>query len=259
MKNIFHGIAGLGGSLMLAACVSQTTIEVKPAEQAASSGPAQRAQVRTELAGEYYRVGNLGAALEAAQQAAAIMPTYAPAYNMLGIIHMQLGQNPSAVQAFEQAIKLAPNDSETLNNYGWYICQRQDPRQAMPYFQAALKDPLYNSPERAMHNAGVCAAKSGDAATAEAQFRAALQRQPQYGPSLLALAELVFSQGRVREADALLVRHMQVMQASGADALLLGVRIARATGDKTAETSYVQQLRRRFPDSPQTRFATEVR
>jgi len=129
----------------------------------------------------------------------------------------------------------------------------------MPYFQAALKDPLYNSPERAMHNAGVCAAKSGDAATAEAQFRAALQRQPQYGPSLLALAELVFSQGRVREADALLVRHMQVMQASGADALLLGVRIARATGDKTAETSYVQQLRRRFPDSPQTRFATEVR
>ena len=33
---------------------------------------------------------------------------------------------------------------------------------------------------------------------------------------------------------------------------------ARANGDKTAETSYVQQLRRRFPDSPQARFASEV-
>ncbi|MEP7155745.1 MAG: type IV pilus biogenesis/stability protein PilW [Betaproteobacteria bacterium] len=262
MKNKFVG-AGRMATLLLAgalsACVSQTTIEVKPAEQAANSGPIQRAQVRTELAGEYYRVGNLGAALEAAQQATTISPVYAPAYNMLGIIHMQLGQDAKAVQAFEQAVKLAPNDSEMLNNYGWFICQRQSPKQAMPYFQAALKDPLYNSPERAMHNAGVCAAKSGDPTTAEAQFRAALVRQPQYAPTLLALAELVFSQGRVREADALLVRHMQVMQASGADALLLGVRIARATGDKAAETSYAQQLRRRFPDSPQLRFATEVR
>ena len=61
------------------------------------------------------------------------------------------------------------------------------------------------------------------------------------------------------EADALLVRHMQVMQASSADALLLGVRIARAKGDKAAEVSYVQQLRRRFPDSPQAIAATEVR
>lgn len=242
----------------LSGCVSQTTIEVKPAEQAANSGPIQRAQVRTELAGEYYRVNNLGAALEAAQQAIAVAPNYAPAYNMLGIIHMQLGQDGRAAQDFEQAIKLAPNDSEILNNYGWFICQRQNPKLAMPYFQAALKDPLYNSPERALHNAGVCAAKSGEATVAEAQFRAALQRQPQYAPSLLGLAELVFSQGRVREADALLVKHMQVMQASGADALLLGVRIARANGDKTAETTYVQQLRRRFPDSPQMRFVTEV-
>ena len=52
---------------------------------------------------------------------------------------------------------------------------------------------------------------------------------------------------------------MQVMQASGADALLLGVRIARAVGDKTAEVSYMQQLRRRFPDSPQTRASAEAR
>jgi len=41
--------------------------------------------------------------------------------------------------------------------------------------------------------------------------------------------------------------------------LLLGVRIARANGDKTAETSYTQQLRRRFPDSPQTRAVSDAR
>lgn len=246
-------------SLLLTGCVSQTTVEVKVAEQAANSGPSQRAQIHTERAGEYYRLGNLSVALDAAQQAVAVLPTYAPAYNMLGIIYMQLREDTKAAQAFEQALKLAPNDPETLNNYGWYVCQRQNPTQAMQYFRAALKDPLYNSPERAMHNAGVCSRKAGDIATAEIQFREALQRQPLHAPSLLELADLTFAQGRVKEADALLVRHMQVMQASSADALLLGIRIARANRDKVAEVSYVQQLRRRFPDSPQTRAATEDR
>jgi type IV pilus assembly protein PilF len=260
LKISWFGRGGLSlVGVLLVACVSQTTVEVKVAEQAANSGPAQRAQIHTERAGEYYRLGNLSVALDAAQQAVAVLPTHAPAYNMLGIIYMQLREDAKAAQAFDQALKLAPNDPDTLNNYGWYVCQRQSPSQAMQYFRAALKDPLYNSPERAMHNAGVCARKAGDLATAEAQFRAALQRQPRYAPSLLELADLTFMQGRVKDAEALLIRHMQVMQASNADALLLGVRIARANGDRTAEVSYMQQLRRRFPDAPQTRAATDSR
>lgn len=260
LRKLWGGLVALSlVSALLTGCVSQTTVEVKVAEQAGNSGPAQRAQIHTERAGEYYRLGNLSVALDAGQQAVAVLPTYAPAYNMLGIIYMQLREDAKAAQAFEQALKLAPNDPETLNNFGWYVCQRQNPVEAMQYFRAALKDPLYNSPERAMHNAGVCARKAGDIATAEAQFRAALQRQPRYGPSLLELAELTFAQGRVKESEAYLIRHMQVMQASSADALLLGVRVARANGDKTAETSYLQQLRRRFPDSSQSRAAAEIR
>ena len=260
LKISWFGRIGLTlASVLLTACVSQTTVEIKSAEQAANSGPMQRAQIHTERAGEYYRLGNMSVALDAAQQAVAVLPTYAPAYNMLGIIYMELREDAKAAQAFEKALKLAPNDPETLNNYGWYVCQRQNPAQAMQYFSAALKDPLYNSPERAMHNAGVCARKAGDLVTAEAQFRGALQRQPLYAPSLLELADLAFSQGRIKEAEGLLIRHMQVMQASSAEALLLGVRIARANGDKTAETSYTQQLRRRFPDSPQTRAVSDAR
>jgi type IV pilus assembly protein PilF len=36
------------------------------------------------------------------------------------------------------------------------------------------------------------------------------------------------------------------------DGLVLGVKVARAMKDKAAEDSYMQQLRRRYPDSPQT-------
>jgi Tfp pilus assembly protein PilF len=37
------------------------------------------------------------------------------------------------------------------------------------------------------------------------------------------------------------------------DGLVLGVRIARALNDSPSELSYLQQLRRRFPDAPQAR------
>lgn len=257
---LFGHVGSVVAALLLAACVAQpTVVEVKVAEQAGNTAPVQRAQIHTERAAEYYRMGNLTVALDAAQQAVAVLPTHAPAYNMLGLVHMQLGQDLKAAQALEQALRLAPNDPDTLNNYGWFVCQRQDPARAMQYFRAALADPLYSSPERAMHNAGVCARKAGDLINAEGQFRAALTRQPSYAPSLLEMADLAFTKGRVKEAEGYLVRHMQVMQASGADALLLGIRIARAVGDKTAEVSYSQQLRRRFPDSPQARASTEAR
>lgn len=252
-------LASVVVALSVTGCVTQTSVETKVPDQAAPSDPAFKARLHTERAGEYYKLGNYGVALEAARQALAAVPTHAPAYNMLGLIYMQLGEDAKASQAFDQALKFAPGDSDVLNNYGWYVCQRRNPAEAMQYFQSALRNPLYSSPERALHNAGVCVRKAGDAAQAEAQFRAALQRQPQYAPSLLELADLLYGQGRVKEAETLLARHMQIVAMPGADALLLGVRIARATGDKVAEANYLSQLRRRFADSAQTRAATETR
>lgn len=243
----------------LSGCVSTTTVESKVPDQSAVTDPMRGAQIHTERAAEYYRLGNLAVALEAAKQALRAVPNYAPAHNMLGIIYMQLENDAQAAQSFEQALKLMPNDSETLNNYGWFLCQRQDPANAMQYFQAALKNPLYGSPESALYNSGVCLKKMGDTKQSELQFRAALLRRPQMAPALYELAEIEFARGRAREAEGLLARHNQVTQMPSADALLLGARIARAQGDKSAESSYVQQLRRRFPDATQTRAATELR
>jgi type IV pilus assembly protein PilF len=247
-------------AVVLSGCVSTSAIETKVPDQVVkSSDPLSRAQIHTERAAEYFRMGNLGVALEATRQAIAAAPNHAPAHNMLGIIYMQLKDDTQAAQAFEQALRLAPNDSEALNNYGWFICQRQNPASAAQYFQSALKNPLYATPERAHYNAGICLKKTGDMAAAEVQFRAAVQRQPLMSAALYELAEIELAKGRNKEAEGFLARHNQLIQMPSADALLLGARIARNQGDKSAESSYVQQLRRRFPDAAQTRAAIELR
>ena len=244
---------------VLSGCVSTTAVENKASDQASKSEPLARAQIHTDRAAEYYRLGNNAIALEAAKQALSAVPNHAPAYNMLGIIYMQLREDAQAAQAFEQALRLVPNDSETLNNYGWFVCQRQSPANAMQYFQTALKNPLYATPESAHYNSGLCLKKIGDVAAAEIQFRRALQRQPYMAAAMLELADIEFGRSRFKEAEGLLARHNQLVQMPTADALLLGARIARSQGDKSAESSYVQQLRRRFPDAPQTLAATAPR
>ena len=245
---------------VVSGCVSTTAVETKvPDQTAKSSDPLTRAQIHTERAAEYFRIGNMAVALEATKQALAASPNHAPAHNMLGIIYMQLKDDAQAAQAFEQALRLVPNDSETLNNYGWFICQRQNPANATQYFQAALKNPLYGTPERANYNSGICLKKAGDIVGAEAQFREAVRRQPLMSAALYELAEIEFTRGRSREAEGFLARHNQLVQMPNADVLLLGARIAYMQGDKSALSSYVQQLRRRFPDAAQTRAAAELR
>jgi type IV pilus assembly protein PilF len=241
--------------LTLTACVSQTTVESKPADIAASSDAGQRAQIRTALASEYFQRRNFAIAIEEAENALKGMPTYAPAHMMLGLIYMEIGEDGKATASFDQALRLAPNDPDVLNNYGWFLCQRNDAQRSMPMFQQALRVPLYRTPQRALLNAGLCARKLGNVADAEQYLRQALQLQPQLQPALAQLADITFRAGRYQDAGRYLGQYSKLQSLPDADMLLLAVRISRAIGDKANAESYLLQLERRFPDAPQTRQA----
>jgi type IV pilus assembly protein PilF len=253
-RGLATGLA-VGLATALVGCSTTTTTEQKTADMAGKTDTTQRAQIHTERAAEYYRLGIMSVALEAAQQAVAAQSNHAPAHNMLALIYMELREDNKAQAAFEQAIRLAPGESDFLNNYGWFLCQRVSAQRSLPYFDQALRNPLYSTPYRAHYNAGVCSRKAGDNSAAERNLRAALQRAPEFAAALYELADLEFSQGRIKEADADFARYTKSIRDPDANGLLLGARIARTMGDRNAEAGYIAQLRRRFPDAPQTRDA----
>ncbi len=240
---------------LFTACSTTSTSETKTADMAGKVDAQQRAQIHTERSGEYFRMGRMATALEAAQQAIAAHTAYAPAHNMLALIHMKLGEDVKAEAAFKQAIRIAPGDSDSLNNYGWFICQRQDPKRSLTYFSQALRNPLYTTPELALYNSGVCARRAGDTDAAETNLRAALVRDPRMAAAMLELADIAFSQARYKEADAQFSRFSALVREPDINGLVLGAKISRAMGDRNAEAGYIAQLRRRFPDSPQARDA----
>lgn len=229
-----------------AGCMLAVALLALPA--AAETASRYRAQVHTDLGSLYYGNGQLGVALEEMAKAIKSDSSYVPAYNVLGLIYMELHEDDKAEENFQRALKLDPTNSDAQNNYGWFLCQRGRPDQSIPHFFEALKNPLYSSPEKPYLNAGICSRKKGDDQEAEGYFIKSLKFQPQQPQALYNLADIYFRRGNYSEAKSYVGRLMEISSPT-ADGLWLAVRLARRMGDRDSEASYGLQLRKRFPDS----------
>ncbi len=242
--------------LVLAGCAA--TAPQAPSTDSPGSGPIiadvgeprSRARIHTELASLYYQRGNMGVALEELRTATAADVSYAPAHSMLGLVYMDLRENRLAEASFERALKLSPNDGNINHNYGWFLCQTKREPDSIKYFLQAVRNPLYAAPWRSYSAAGVCALRTNSLKDAEGFFERALRMEPDEPTSLLQLGEIRYRQGRMDEARKLVSRHNKLM-APSAESLWLALRIERRLGQRVAEQSYANQLRRRYPGSPE--------
>jgi len=239
-------------SLWLCGCAAVPQGGDDTSGRTADSESGQRARAFTDLASAYYTRGQYKVALDELRKAISAENRYGPAYNVYGLIYMELAEDKLAEENFRRAIELDRNDSEARNNLGWFLCTRGRYDEGLEQFAAALRNPLYAYPERAMANAGLCAEQKGDLALAETNLQKSLKLQPDNPTTLLKLAGLRFRQGQVTEAQRLLARHAELAPPT-AESLWLGVRVERKLGDRAQEAVYGQQLRKRFPDADETR------
>lgn len=214
--------------------------------------PRYKSELRTELAAAYFERGQYDVALEELAEAVKFDPTYPKLYSIYGLVYAELGDNAKAETNFRRALDLAPSDSEIRGNWGWYLCTHGKPQESIGEFEAALRNPLYKSPEIALINAGKCSAQAGDAAAADRYFRRALAVRPGNPIAAYNLALLSYRAGRLDEARALM-RFVMAQTAPPPEGLFLGMCVERKLGDKAAEDSYVTQLKNRYPNSAETR------
>jgi type IV pilus assembly protein PilF len=212
------------------------------------------AKVHTELASLYYQRGQMGVALDELKQALNADSEYAPAYGVRGLVNMALREDKDAEADFRKSLSLDDTDSDTHNNYGWFLCQRGREKEAIPQFMAALKNPLYVTPGRAYLNAGLCSQKAGNNKDAEDFLKRALNVDPGLTQAMYALAGLSFAEGDYYAARQYFTGFVQNSGSLTADQLWLGVRISRQTGDRSAEAKYSMQLRNLYPGSQETRM-----
>lgn len=213
----------------------------------------QRAKVHTELGALYLMDGRPAVALEEARIALSVDSSYAPAYNLLGLTHMTLGESRLAEENFEKALSLARGDPEINNNYGWFLCQTGREQRAMAYFVTAVRNPLYAAPTKAYTNAGICALRIKDYRAAEDNLTQALRLAPANTQAMYWLGEMTYRLGRYGEARQW-VGEVEKLQEPTAELLWLGLRVERKLGNREAEARLAAQLRKRFTNSPENRL-----
>ena len=197
---------------------------------------------------EYMQQQEYEKSLEKLNKALAADPNYTPTYNALGVLYQRLGKNEQAEQYFKRALKINANDPHTLNNYGQFLCTTKHYDEAQELFMKAAANPLYESQEIALTNAGTCAMNNNHPDVAEAHFKQALQKNPRVPAALLQMAQLSYNSGNYLSARAYLQRYLEVAKHTPAT-LWLGIQIEQQLGDKNTLASYALVLKNNFPDS----------
>lgn len=230
-------------AVLVLICLRPALAEVSPADA--------RASVRTELAAEYYRRAQYGVAIDEAKKAIEISPTYAPAYGMLALVYMEIRDDVLARTYFNKALSLAPGNPDVLHNHGFFLCQRGEYQAGIDQYLAALRDPLYQTPEKTLIDTGGCAEKMGKIIDAQSYYERALRYQPNNVQAKYLLASVFMKTGRLPEARRYALELVR-SPSPQVEALWLALRVEHALGNKEGEQRYAEQLRRVFPDSLET-------
>ena len=248
-------------AIFITACQTQTTMVKKDPEKAV--------KVRTQLAAEYIKSGDLDSAKRTLDQALEMNSRDSAANMMMGILLQQEGSKVSMDKAdayFKRAISADPKNAQARNNYGTYLYQIERYNDAIEQLNVAATTLGYDQRYKALENVGRIYLKLGDMTNAEKSFKQALQVNRDSYISMLELSEIFYLKQQTAAATQLYEQFVRGVgqKNQGARALWIGIRNARANSDTMGMQALVNQLRALFPESPeyqrylQLQYSTEA-
>jgi len=212
----------------------------------------RRAGIRLELAQGYFSRGQFTTALDELKLALQAKPDMREAVNLRGLIYAAMGDGQLAEDAFRRALAVYPNDPDTLHNYGWFMCQQQRWATADALFDQALAQPSYRAPARTLLAKGVCEARAGRLLVAEKTLSRAFELDPASPVIAVNLSEVLLRNRELERARFYVKRVNAQPEQLNAQSLWLQLRIERRLGDTAAVDDLALQLRRKFPQAPET-------
>jgi type IV pilus assembly protein PilF len=240
---------------MLCGCVSsggqESTLRKSDSTEAEKAG-----ELNKQLGTVYLRQGNLALAKEKLERAEKYNSRDPELHSVLAVLYERLNEPDAVDKHYRTAIRLAPKDPEISNNYAVYLCQHGRTDEGVKRFLESARNPLYRTPEHAYTNAGVCLRRAKRLDEAANSFQRALAIRPRNAEAVFQAADLALERGEAVKGREQVDKYLASFEAT-ADVLEVGVRLARAQGDRVGEEKYTRRLRVEFPASPQFRSLNE--
>lgn len=226
----------------LAACSSNTDFK--------KASPAVTAATNVQLAIEYLKLGKLANSRDFIDRALSEDPGSADVQMTAGLVYERLNDMPKAERAYSAGYRLGKADPNIQNTYAGFLCRTGKAVAGEKLFAEIARNPLYQTPEVALINAGVCLRGTGDVVDAERYFNRALAIRPNLPEAMLQLGNIAFDRGDAAEALDIVQRYLAVNPPT-AEVLWLGFRAQRKLGDATAAAGYARRVQTEFPNSEQ--------
>jgi type IV pilus assembly protein PilF len=209
----------------------------------------RRAEVRMELASGYFRRGQLDVALEEVKRVLVIDPNLSAAHNLSGLIHASRGEEALAEQSFRQALQVNARDTDAMQNFGWFLCQRKRYPEADAMFVQALGVQQSREASRTLLAQGVCQANAGQLTDAERTLARGYEIDPTNPSIAVNLADVLHRRGEYERARFYVRRVNNQPAMVTAQTLWLAARIESRLGNQTGVQELGRQLRARFGDT----------
>lgn len=214
---------------------------------------ANAAEYNVQLGLAYLEKHNTTMAKQKLLTAMSQAPKWPVALDAMAYFLEATGDSKEAEVYYLKALKLAPNDGAAMNNYGAFLCRNQRYKDAEAYFLKAGQEINYINAPEALENAGLCALGMNNTPLAQQYFLKAFRQDPSRLASMFELAKIYYRQNHLKEA-AFYINRYNAMSTPDAEALWLGIEIARRTGDLDNVGKYGLSLERNFPHSKEFKY-----
>ncbi len=195
------------------------------------------ARTRIALALEYLNTGNSSQAKYNLERAATFAPDLPEVHYSFAYYYQQVGENTLADNAYQKAIKINPNDPNTRNNYGVFLCGINEYDRATEQLLKAIEIPSYIRVAESYENLALCAIEFDDFDNAESYFRSAINHSSMRASSLIGLSALYYAKSDLHRAQEVLKRFEKSGQVSSRS-LFLSYLIEQRMGHiEKAETT----------------------
>jgi type IV pilus assembly protein PilF len=245
MKSNTVKLLAVALGILLAACSHNSGFK--------KASPAVSASTNMQLAIEYMKLGKLAASRDAIERARSEDPGNSDVQVTAGIVYERLNDMPKAERAYAAGYRLGKGDPNVQNTYAGFLCRTGKAVAGEKLFAEVARSPLYQTPEVALVNAGVCVRGTGDVVDAERYFNRALAIRPNMPEAMLQLGNIAFDRGDAAQARDAVQRYLAV-NAPTPEVLWLGFRTERKLGDTAAAAGFARRVQTEFPNSEQAQM-----
>lgn len=241
-------ISLLLAALLLSACAS--TKEVKPIYNNKVSKE-KEVESRVQIALLHLQEDRNTDAISELERAMSVDPKSPRVHEILALSLERVGEFDKAEKHFKQMVRYDGKYSRGRANYGYYLMRQDKFAAAYKQLEIAADDIYYSNRALAYQQMGECAKNLGREEDMYANYKKAVAIDRNFAPPLLELAKHEFEMAQYPQAQAYYDQYRQRIQGQGssAEALLLGIRLARIFEDRAAEVSLAMALKNLYPRS----------